>query len=218
MTPFKAISWPVTALLAAVVIILQDLLMELLHAEPALALNAYRIAAWSVAAVAITLLILPQSRRAAYFLGFFICAALMGWALWLQYGLDLEPCPLCVFQRIAVISTGVIFLVAALHGPRRGGAMFYAVLTLITAATGAALAAWHVWIQGQPKGSVPACGMGLNYMLETLPLTDVISRVLKGSGECAEQGWLFLGMAIPSWTLVFFCALIAGALALTRRD
>ena len=45
----------------------------------------------------------------------------------------------------------------------------------------------HVWIQSQPKGEVPACGMGLNYMLETLPLTDVITKVLKGSGECAER-------------------------------
>src|SRR5262249_28071453 len=131
---------------------------------------------------------------------------------------DLEPCPLCVFQRVAVIATGIVFLIAAIHGPRRGGAMFYGALTLIAAGIGAGLAAWQVWIQGQPKGSVPACGMGLDYMLETLPLTDVISRVLKGSGECAEQGWVFLGLAIPSWTFVFFAAMIAGALALMRRD
>ncbi len=120
----------------------------------------------------------------------------MAWALWLQYGLELEPCPLCVFQRIAVITTGVIFLIAAIHNPGRNGAAFYALLTVIASGTGAALAAWHVWIQAQPKGTVAACGMGLDYMLETMPLTDVISRVLKGSGECAEQGWLFLGLAI----------------------
>jgi disulfide bond formation protein DsbB len=55
-------------------------------------------------------------------------------------------------------------------------------------------------------------------MLDTLPLTDVIARVLKGSGECAEQGWLFLGLAIPAWTFVFFVAMIAAAIALVRRD
>jgi disulfide bond formation protein DsbB len=60
--------------------------------------------------------------------------------------------------------------------------------------------------------------MGLNYMLETLPLTEVITRVLKGSGECQEQGWLFMGLAIPSWTFVFFVAMIASAFALIRRD
>ena len=58
--------------------------------------------------------------------------------------------------------------------------------------------------------------MGLNYMLETMPFTDVISRVLKGSGECAEQRWVFLGLAIPSWTFVFFIAMIAAAIALVR--
>jgi disulfide bond formation protein DsbB len=218
MTPYKAVNWPATALLVAAAILLQDFLLQLLHVQPALALDAYRIAAWSVAAVAFTLIVLPHNRRAAYLMGFIVCAALMAWALYLQYGLGLDPCPLCVFQRIAVIATGAICLVAAFHGPGRRGAIFYGFLMAITAGIGAATAAWHVWIQGQPKGSVPACGMGLDYMLETLPLTDVISRVFKGSGECAQQGWLLLGLAIPAWTLVFFVAMVAGALALARRD
>ncbi len=172
---------------------------------------------WTLAAASIALLALPR-RRAAYALGFVVCAGLMGWALWLQYGLELEPCPLCVFQRIAVIATGVVCLVAALQNPGRTGAAFYAFVITLVAGTGAALAAWHVWIQAQPKGAVAACGMGLNYMLDTLPLTEVIGRVLKGSGECAEQGWLFLGLAIPSWTFVFFIAMIVAAIAVVRRD
>ena len=108
--PFAAIAWPVIALLVALVFIAQDLLIGLLHVDAALALTAYRITAWSVAAIALALLILPP-RRAAYGLGFVICAALMAWALYLQYGLDLEPCPLCVFQRVALIATGIVFLV-----------------------------------------------------------------------------------------------------------
>src|SRR5689334_200431 len=119
----KAVTWPVTALLVAIVFLAQDFAMTGLHVDAALALTAYRITAWSVAAVALTLYIMPVGRRAAYLLGFVICAALMAWALYLQYGLDLEPCPLCVFQRVAVIATGIVFLVAAIHGPRRGGAM-----------------------------------------------------------------------------------------------
>src|SRR5262249_41952150 len=144
----------------------------------------YRMLVWTVGAASLAIIILPP-RRLAYLLGFLVCAGLMGWALWLQYGMGLEPCPLCVFQRIAVIATGVVFLVAAFHNPGRTGAAIYAGLVLIISGIGAGLAAWHVWIQAQPKGSVPACGMGLNYMLETLPLTEVITKVLKGSGECA---------------------------------
>ena len=217
MNRYTAIPWPLAGIVVAIVLVAIDLLVTSLGSNPALEQTAYRTATWSIGIASLGLLLLP-GRRAAYFLGFLVCAALMAFALYLQYAMDLEPCPLCVFQRVAVIATGVVFLVAALHNPGRGGAAFYALLTLIVAGVGAGLAAWQVWIQAQPKGSVAACGMGLDYMLDTLPLTDVISRVLKGSGECAEQGWVFLGLAIPSWTLVFFVAIIAAAFAVIRRD
>jgi disulfide bond formation protein DsbB len=217
MNRYAAIPWPLAGIVVAVVLVAIDLLVTSLGPNPALEQTVYRTAMWSIGIASLALLMLP-GRRAAYFLGFLVCAGLMAFALYLQYGLDLEPCPLCVFQRVATIATGVVFLVAALHNPGRGGAAFYAVLTLITAGIGAGLAAWHIWIQGQPKGSVAACGMGLDYMLDTMPLWDVVSRVLKGSGECAEQGWVFLGLAIPSWTFVFFIAIIAAAFALIRRE
>jgi len=60
--------------------------------------------------------------------------------------------------------------------------------------------------------------MGLNYMIETMPLSDVLSKVFKGSGECAEAGWHFLGLAIPSWTLVFFIAMMVASIVLIRRE
>ncbi|MFO1323482.1 MAG: disulfide bond formation protein B [Burkholderiales bacterium] len=214
---YATIPWPLAGIFVAIVLVAFDLMLAALGANSALAQSAYRMLVWTIGLTSLALLLLPP-RRLAYLLGFLVCAGLMGWALWLQYGLDLEPCPLCVFQRVAVITTGFVFLIAAIHNPGRGGAAFYAVLTVIASGIGAGLAAWHVWIQAQPKGSVAACGMGLNYMLETLPLTDVIGRVLKGSGECAEQGWLFLGLAIPAWTFVFFIGLIAVAIALIRRD
>jgi len=217
MNRYVAIPWPLAGILVAVVLVAIDLLVTTLGPNPALEQTVYRTATWSIGIASLALLLLP-ARQAAYLLGFLVCAALIAFALYLQYAMDLEPCPLCVFQRVAVIATGVVFLVAAIHNPGRGGAAFYAVLTLVTAGIGAGLAAWQVWIQAQPKGSVAACGMGLDYMLDTLPLTDVISRVLKGSGECAEQGWVLLGLAIPSWTFVFFVAMIAAAVALIRRD
>ena len=217
MNRYAALPWPLAGLIVAVALIAQEALLTALGTNPSLAQTVYRMVVWTIGATSLALLLLPP-RRPAYLLGFLVCAGLMAWALYLQYGLDLDPCPLCIFQRIAVIATGVVFLVAAVHNPRRGGAAVYALLTLIVAGTGAALAALQVWIQAQPKGSVASCGMGLNYMLETLPLTDVIGRVLKGSGECAEQGWLFMGLAIPAWTFVFFIAMIVCAFALIRRD
>jgi disulfide bond formation protein DsbB len=217
MMRYATIPWPLAGIFIAVALVAQDLMLTTFGANPGLAQTSYRMLVWTIGLTSVALLLLPP-RRVAYVLGFLVCAGLMGWALWLQYGLDLEPCPLCVFQRIAVIVTGVIFLIAAIHNPGRHGAAFYAFLTVVASGIGAAIAGWHVWIQGQPKGSVAACGMGLNYMLETMPLTEVIGRVFRGSGECAEQGWLLFGLAIPSWTFVFFIAMIAAALALVRRD
>jgi disulfide bond formation protein DsbB len=217
MMRYPAVPWPWAGLFIALALIGQEQLLAALGTNPSLAQTAYRMLVWTVGSTSLALILLPP-RRPAYLLGFLVCASLMGWALWLQYGLDLEPCPLCVFQRIAVISTGVVFLIAGIHNPGRLGAAIYAGFVVAISGVGAGLAAWHVWIQGQPKGSVAACGMGLNYMLETMPLTEVIGRVLKGSGECAEQGWLLFGLAIPSWTFVFFVAMIACALALVRRD
>ena len=104
------------------------------------------------------------------------------------------------------------------RSPGRLGASIYAGLTIILGLFGAVTAMRHVWIQSLPKGEVPECGMGLNYMIETMPLADVLKKVFTGSGECAEAGWIFLGLSIPAWTLVFFIAMMAAAIVLIRRD
>jgi disulfide bond formation protein DsbB len=214
---YPAVPWPWAALLAVLALLGQEWLLKSFGAGASFAETAYRTGLATVGATAFALIILPR-RRLAYVLGFLVCAGLMAWALWLQYGLQLEPCPLCVFQRIAVIAIGLVFLVAAIHNPGPIGAIVYAGLAFIAGAVGAALAGWQVWIQAQPPGSVASCGMGLNYMLETMPLSEVIGTVLRGSGECADQGWLFLGLAIPSWTFGFFVAMVAAAIALTRDE
>ncbi|MBS0327094.1 MAG: disulfide bond formation protein B [Proteobacteria bacterium] len=171
----------------------------------------------TIGVAALALIVLPP-RRPAYMLGFLVCAALIAWALWLQYGKGIEPCPLCIFQRVAVIAVGIVFLLAALHNPKKSGAAFYALLTVITAGAGALFAARQIWLQALPKDLVPACGPGLNYMLDTLPFADVVRKVLEGSGECAEKGWVLLGLSIAGWTFVFFIAMISAAVALARRD
>lgn len=157
------------------------------------------------------------SRRLGYLLGFLVCAGLMAYALYLQFVLDIEPCPLCMFQRVTVITMGAVFLIAALHGPARTGAWMYAVLQLVLGGAGIGLALRHLWIQSLPADQVPACGMGIGYMLETLPFFDVIERTLKGSGECARVD-LVLGLSIPAWTLALFVALIVWTALLAAKS
>lgn len=148
-----------------------------------------------------------MNNRIFYIIGTTICAALLGFGLYLQHVVGLEPCPLCIFQRVAFIALGLVFLVAALHGPEKTGAVVYAVIGGVCAATGAGIAARHVWLQSLPADQVPACGPGLAYMLEQFPLMRMLQNVLSGSGECAESGWLFLGLSIAGWSLLWFVLL-----------
>ncbi len=99
------------------------------------------------------------------------CAALLGFALYKQYQDFLDPCPLCVFQRVAVIGLGAVFLVAALHDPKAwGGRVYVAFLGLFTIG-GVGVAGWHARLQNLPPDEVPSCGPGLDYMLDNFIMT-----------------------------------------------
>jgi len=142
------------------------------------------------------------SRRSGNALGFVVCAGLMAYALYAQYVLGLAPCPLCIFQRIATMVTGILFLVAAIHNPRENGARAYGALIALAALGGVLISARHIWIQAQPPGTVAACGADLDYLLDIMPVTEVISKVLTGSGECGKIDWTFLGLSMPWWVAI----------------
>jgi len=147
-----------------------------------------------------------------------ICLAMLGYALYAQYGLGLEPCPLCIFQRVAVFALGLIFLAAALQHPSGGGRYVYAVLAGFAALTTAALATRHLYIQSQPPGSIASCGAPLDVMLRFSPLTEVVRKVLTGGGECSQVNWSFAGLAMPAWVLLAALALgLLGVLANLRQ-
>ena len=217
MIRYRTIQWPWAGFLVVLALLVQEMLLRWFGTQPSLAETVWRVAVTALGIVSLALLLLPP-RRLGYVLGALVCAGLIAYALYAQYVLGLEPCPLCVFQRIAVIGCGVVFAVAAIHGPGRKGAVGYAVLTLLIGGIGAVIATRHVWIQSLPASEVPACGPGLNYMLETLPFADVLEKVFLGSGECATVDWRFLGLSLPGWTLVFFLTMIVAAFALIDRD
>lgn len=150
------------------------------------------------------------SFRAQFLLGFVVCASLIAFAYHTQYRdvNPLDPCPLCIFQRIAFAALGVVFLLGGLHAPKgTGGRGAYGVLGLGAAAIGIGIAGRHVWLTQLPADQVPTCGPPLNFMMEANPLTDVIRKVLTGSGECANVDWTFLGLSMPAWSLLWFLLL-----------
>lgn len=151
---------------------------------------------------------LRWSFRAQFLLGAIACAAVVGFAIYTQIQDGLIPCPLCIFQRIAFAALGIVLLIGALHAPCSiGGRRAYGLLALVAALVGALIAGRHVWIQHLPPDRVPSCGPGLDYMLDLMPLTGVIRKVLTGSGECARVDWTFLGMSMPEWSLLCFVTL-----------
>jgi disulfide bond formation protein DsbB len=158
--------------------------------------------------------------RLANFLGFCACAGLLGYAYFAQYHLHLEPCPLCILQRIGVFLTGIVFLVAALHGAHRSGAgrRYYAVIVLVPVLATAAVSIRQLYIQSLPPDSVPSCGASVAIMLKFMSVTEVLTKILQGSGECAKIDWQLFGLAMPAWVLIAVAGLGAwGVWANGRR-
>jgi len=144
---------------------------------------------------------------------FLACAGLMAYGLYLQHAQNLEPCPLCILQRYAFITVGLVALAAALHGPGRVGQAIYGLLVALAAGTGAGIAARQTWLQHNPP-NVLDCGPDLAYMLDAFPLSQVLPKVFKGEGDCAKVTWTFLGLSIAEWALVWFVLLVAAGLYL----
>jgi disulfide bond formation protein DsbB len=152
---------------------------------------------------------LKISSRICFFLGFMSCLLLLVFGAYLQLVQGLEPCPLCISQRIAILATGLVYLLAAIHNH---GRRQYAITISLIALVGASISTRHVWIQHLPPDEVPECSPGLDYVFQHFPLADTVKLLLTGTGECAKVDWTLLGFSIPEWTLVAFLALSGFAL------
>lgn len=156
-----------------------------------------------------------KSIRPSMLVGFLLTVGMMATAFFFQYYMELEPCPLCIAQRVVVIAMGIIFLIAFLHGPTSNwGRRIYGCLLTLTSIAGLVVAGRHTWLQHLPEDRVPECGPGLQFWMDHLPATDVIQKVFQGSGECSEVVFSFLGLSIPEWSLIVFVFLLLYSLKL----
>lgn len=143
--------------------------------------------------------------------------ALLGVAFYMEYQMGLEPCPLCMLQRIVFFCIGVVSFISALTGylgVRRVSAWFVVILSL----SGAALAIRHLYLQNIPADQLPACLPGLSYMFEVFPWQEIMQAMIMGTGECGEVVWTFLGLSIPGWTLVAFVSMAVVNLGIALRS
>jgi disulfide bond formation protein DsbB len=151
--------------------------------------------------------LLKFNSRVWFFLGFLGCVFLLAMGAYFQFVGGLDPCPLCISQRIAILLTGLVFLSAAIHNPGQTGVTAYALLGAVTALCGAAISTRHVWIQHLPPDQVPECGPGLEYVLQNFPLFETVKLMLSGTGDCAKVDWTMFGFSMPAWTLLAFLML-----------
>lgn len=148
-----------------------------------------------------------------FLFGALACVALLAYAFYEQFQMGLEPCPKCIFQRVAFMAMALFFLAGAVHGPQALGRRVYAVLVAIAAAVGSVVAVRHLIVQFSPKDPLmEGCGPGLNYLMDSFPIAEAIKKAFMATGDCGEIGWTFLGLTMPAWTLIWYVLLGAGAL------
>lgn len=154
------------------------------------------------------------SRRLPFALIGATAAALLAFGYYLQFYSAQDPCPLCIFQRVCFFAIALVAGIAAFHGARLGGASVYSTLISLLAITGASIAGRQVWLQHLPEDQVPECGPGLDFLWETYPAFEAISKALRGTGDCARVDWTFLSLSIAEWSLLCFIIFSIGSLAI----
>jgi protein dithiol:quinone oxidoreductase len=146
-----------------------------------------------------------------------VCLAMLVFGLYLQHGAGLDPCPMCIVQRYALI---LVLMGCSLASAFKRGAIQSAlgVLSLLLSGFGAFVAARQSWLQWFPPETV-SCGRDFYGMIETFPLQRVVPMIFKGSGDCTKVDWTFLGLSIANWSLVWFVFIfvVLGLLLASRR-
>ncbi len=156
--------------------------------------------------------------RTAYLLGFLASFGLVALALVIQTQYKLEPCPLCISQRIVFMGLGILFLIAAIHKPQnRAWVNLHALLQMLTALGGAGVAIRHWYLQVHKDEMLVDCGVGFDYMFDNFPLKKALTLVFRGTGDCASIDWTFLGLSIPQLALIAFVSIAAYAVLLAKK-
>jgi protein dithiol:quinone oxidoreductase len=138
--------------------------------------------------------------------------------LYFQNHLGLEPCYLCITQRVFIMAIAAVCALAALHNPTQRGQKLYAGLSTGLALVGGYFSGKQLWLQSLPEDKVPACGIPVDYLFDVFSLSEAISHLLRGDGNCAEVQWQLLGLSMPGWVLLAFIGYVmAGIYQFLRK-
>lgn len=156
--------------------------------------------------------------RPLFLLIFLGCISLLSAAIFISPFKEMNPCPMCMMQRAVFIALGALALIATLHNPASLGQKIYAALLALISMIGASIAIRQLWLQSLPEDQVPACGPGIDYMMDVFPLLEVIEISLRGTGDCAKVQWSLFSLSIPAWSLLAFSSIAILALFILLRQ
>lgn len=156
--------------------------------------------------------------KVGYWVGFLACFLIVALALVIQTHYQLEPCPLCISQRIIFMSLGVLFLIASFVPPAHLLQKLLTLLQVLTALGGAGVAIRHWYLQANKESMIADCGVGFDYMFDNFPLEKALKLVFRGTGDCAAIDWTFLGLTLPQLGLMSFIGLAVYAVYLFKRN
>lgn len=157
------------------------------------------------------------SGKSGYLLGFVGSFGLVALALWIQTRYQLNPCPLCISQRMVFMALGLLFLITAFVKANTLLSKFFTLLLVLTALGGAGVAIRHWWLQAHRDSMIADCGVGFDYMFENFPLQKALTLVFRGTGDCAAIDWTFLGLSLPQMSLLAYLGLAIYAVYLTKK-
>jgi len=158
------------------------------------------------------------SGRTGYSLGFVASFSLVALALVIQTKFKLEPCPLCISQRMVFIGLGILFVIAAIVNPKQTLVRnILALLQVLTALGGAGVAVRHWYLQANRESLIADCGVGFDYMFENFPLQKALTLIFRGTGDCAAIEWTFVGLTLPQLSLIAFVGLGVYAVYLAKK-
>ncbi|WP_181919244.1 disulfide bond formation protein B [Alkalilimnicola ehrlichii] len=160
---------------------------------------------------------LTDYRRQLNGLGFVVCALMIAFAYYLQYFQHMEPCPLCIFQRLVFFAIGVVFLLATIFHPAGIGGRVFSGLTAMVSGIGIAIAGRHVWLQSRPADQIVSCSADFGYLSEFHTRLELMVMMLGGTGECGKID-RFLGVSLPTWALFLFIVLGAFGVLVNWRS
>lgn len=137
--------------------------------------------------------------------GIIVCAGLLSASAYFQIVMGMQPCPLCIVQRMMLVVIGLL-LMLQLSTENVIADRIIGVTAFLAAGIGSVASGRQVWLQFLPADQIPVCGPNLDFMLKNLPITEAFRLLLEGSGDCAVVQWSFLGLSMPEWTLAVFIA------------